>query len=71
MKVKVPQDAEVTAMVEIEPPSEGGFGVTAALTISLPGLARGDAERLVEAAHQTCPYSNAIRNNIDVELTIV
>jgi Ohr subfamily peroxiredoxin len=71
MKVKVPQDAEVTATVGIGPRSEGGFGITAALAINLPGLARDDAERLVEAAHQTCPYSNATRNNIDVVLAIV
>ncbi|MHA6687307.1 organic hydroperoxide resistance protein [Mesorhizobium sp. A556] len=71
MKVKVPQDAAVTATVGIGPRSEGGFGITAALAISLPGLARHTAERLVEAAHQTCPYSNATRNNLDVELTLV
>ncbi|TKT69435.1 organic hydroperoxide resistance protein [Aquamicrobium sp. LC103] len=71
IKVKVPQDAAVTATVGIGPRSEGGFGITAALAISLPGLAREDAERLVEAAHQTCPYSNATRNNLNVELTLV
>ena len=71
MKVKIPQDAAVTATVGIGPRSEGGFGITAALAISLPGLARGDAEKLVETAHQTCPYSNATRNNVDVELTII
>ncbi len=70
LKVKVPQDAAVTATVGIGPRSEGGFGITAALEISLPGLARDEAERLVEAAHQTCPYSNATRNNLDVALTI-
>lgn len=70
-KVKIPQDAAITATVGIGPRSEGGFGITAALEISLPGLARDDAERLVEAAHQTCPYSNATRNNVDVALTIV
>lgn len=71
MKVMVPQDAVVTATVGIGPRSEGGFGIIAALAISLPGLARDDAERLVEAAHQTCPYSNATRNNLDVELMLV
>lgn len=70
LKVRVPQDTEVTATVGIGPRSEGGFGITAALVISLPGLGRDDAERLVAAAHQTCPYSNATRNNVDVELTI-
>ncbi|MEO3384949.1 organic hydroperoxide resistance protein [Mesorhizobium sp. CAU 1741] len=71
MKLRVPQDAAVTATVGIGPRSEGGFGITAALAISLPGLSRDDAERLVEAAHQTCPYSNATRNNLDVALTLV
>ena len=70
LKVNIPQDAAVTATVGIGPRSEGGFGITAALEISLPGLARDEAERLVDAAHQTCPYSNATRNNLDVALTI-
>ena len=70
VKVKVPADSTVTAAVGIGPRSEGGFGITADLTISLPGLGREDAQRLVEAAHQICPYSNATRNNVDVGLTI-
>jgi organic hydroperoxide reductase OsmC/OhrA len=36
----------------------------------LPGMAREDAQRLVEATHQLCPYSNATRGNIDVRLHI-
>jgi lipoyl-dependent peroxiredoxin len=40
------------------------------LRVHLPGLARPDAERLVEAAHQICPYSNATRNNVDVRLSV-
>ena len=71
MKVKIPQDASIDATVGIGPRAEGGFGIQAALAISLPGVARADAERLVEAAHQVCPYSNATRGNIDVELTVV
>ena len=51
--------------------SEGGFGLDIALEVSLPGLARADAEALVAKAHQVCPYSNATRNNIDVRLTVV
>lgn len=71
LKLKVPADTTVTATVGIGPRSEGGFGITADLAINLPGLAREDAQRLVETAHQTCPYSNATRNNVDVGLTIV
>src|SRR6202789_2412979 len=68
---KVPADAAVTSTVGIGPRSEGGFGLDIALEVSLPGLARADAEALVAKAHQVCPYSNATRNNIDVRLTVV
>jgi osmotically inducible protein OsmC len=67
---KVPADTTVTAEVGIGPRSEGGFGITAALTVSLPGLSREDAQALVEKAHQVCPYSNATRGNVDVQLTV-
>ncbi|UYY57277.1 organic hydroperoxide resistance protein [Sphingomonas sp. S2-65] len=70
LKLKVPGETTVTATVGIGPRSEGGFGITADLEVSLPGLERADAEKLVEAAHQICPYSNATRNNVDVGLTI-
>lgn len=70
LKIKVPDDTQVTATVGIGPRSEGGFGITADLEVSLPGLDRADAEKLVETAHQICPYSNATRNNVDVGLTV-
>jgi lipoyl-dependent peroxiredoxin len=70
LKIRVPDDATVTATIGIGPRSEGGFGITAALNVSLPGLDREQAQRLVEAAHQICPYSNATRNNVDVGLTV-
>ena len=68
---KIPADTSVTAEVGIGPRSEGGFGITVALEVSLPGLARHDAEALVQKAHQVCPYSNATRNNVDVRLSVV
>ena len=68
---KVPQDSTVTATVGIGPRSEGGFGITAALEVSLPGLEKSQAEALVQKAHQVCPYSNATRNNVDVQITVV
>ena len=70
LKIAVPADTSVAATIGIGPRAEGGFGITADLEISLPRLARDEAERLVEAAHQICPYSNATRNNVDVGLTI-
>jgi len=68
---KVPADATVTATVGIGPRSEGGFGLEIALEVSLPGIARAEAEALVAKAHEVCPYSNATRNNIDVKLSVV
>ena len=69
-KVRVPADASVSAAVGIGPRAEGGFGITADLTVSLPGVPREEAEALVAAAHQICPYSNATRGNLDVGLTV-
>jgi lipoyl-dependent peroxiredoxin len=71
LKIKVPDDTTVTATIGIGPRSEGGFGITAALSISLPGIERAQAQKVVETAHQICPYSNATRNNVDVKLTVV
>jgi osmotically inducible protein OsmC len=68
--VKVPADATVTAEVGFGPRSEGGYGITADLTITLPGVDKAEAEKLAHAAHEVCPYSNATRNNVDVRLTI-
>lgn len=69
--VKVPADASVTSTVGIGPRSEGGFGLTIALAVSLPGVDRAAGEALIAKAHQVCPYSNATRNNIDVQLSLV
>ncbi len=69
--VKVPADATVTATIGFGPRSEGGYGITADLAISLPGVEREAGERLIRAAHQVCPYSNATRGNVDVGLTLV
>lgn len=71
LKMKIPEDVAVTAKVGIGPRSAGGFGITTDLTVSLPGIARDEAEKLVDAAHQICPYSNATRGNVDVGLTLV
>ena len=68
---KVPDDAKVTATVGIGPRSEGGFGIDVQLDISLPGLAKADADLLVQRAHLACPYSNATRNNVPLRLVIV
>lgn len=70
LKVKVPDDTKVTATVGIGPRDAGGFGITTDLVVDLPGLDREQAQRLVDTAHQICPYSNATRGNVDVGLTL-
>ena len=70
-KISIPQDASVTAKVGIGPRSEGGFGITAELRVSVPGLDRAQAESLVQKADHVCPYSNATRGNVDVKLNVI
>lgn len=60
----------VEAEVGIGPNGTGGFGLAVTLVVDLPAVERDAAERLVEAAHQVCPYSNATRGNLDVVLTL-
>jgi Ohr subfamily peroxiredoxin len=69
-KVAVPADAAIDASVDIGP-IPAGFGIAARLAISLPGMDRAVAQDLIDTAHQVCPYSNATRGNIVVELTLV
>ncbi len=69
-KVAVPADAAIDVSVDIGPISTG-FGIAARLAIFLPGMDRLVARDLIDSAHQVCPYSNATRGNIVVELTLV
>jgi Ohr subfamily peroxiredoxin len=69
-KLTVPADASIHASIDIGP-IPAGFGISARLAISLPGMDRAVAQDLVDTAHQVCPYSNATRGNIDVELTLI
>jgi len=68
-KLPVPADASIDASVSIGPIPQG-FGIAAKLVVNLPGMDRGTAQELVHAAHQVCPYSNATRGNIEVELVL-
>ncbi len=62
----------ITAQVSIGPLAEGvGFGLKVALSAAIPELSREDGLALLEAAHQVCPYSNATRGNIQVDINLV
>ncbi|MDC5807073.1 organic hydroperoxide resistance protein [Vibrio europaeus] len=63
------KEAPVTAEVGIGPNEQGGFALTVSLAVSIE-LPQEQALELVRVAHQVCPYSNAVRGNIDVEVTV-
>ncbi|WP_017537523.1 organic hydroperoxide resistance protein [Nocardiopsis halophila] len=50
---------------------DDGFGLAVELKVTIPGQAQAEAQKLVDAAHQVCPYSKATRGNIDVTVTAV
>ena len=68
-KIALPADTSIKADVGIGP-IPAGFGITVAMAITIPGMERAAAEKLVQDAHGVCPYSNATRGNIDVALTV-
>jgi Ohr subfamily peroxiredoxin len=63
-------EVKVTSRVTIGKTDADGFGLSAELHCQLPGVDQATAERIVEAAHQLCPYSNATRGNVDVKLVV-
>jgi osmotically inducible protein OsmC len=70
MNVTLPADLAIDAEIDLGT-AGGAYGLAARLNVSLPDIEREVAQRLVEAAHQTCPYSRATRGNINVAITIV
>jgi Ohr subfamily peroxiredoxin len=69
-KVALPADLAVDTEIDLGTNS-GGYSLQARLNVSLPGLDREVAQSLVDAAHQTCPYSKATRGNIGVVINLV
>jgi Ohr subfamily peroxiredoxin len=71
-KQKLPlEDAAVTANVSLHPNGHGGFALGVSLSAETKGLDQAASEALVSAAHQICPYSNAIKGNVEVALSAV
>ncbi len=67
--ITLPDDLSVDAEVDLGPVGQA-YGVAVRMAIGLPGMDRDAAQKLIDAAHQVCPYSNATRGNIPVELTL-
>ena len=70
MKITLPADHAVDAEIDLGPEGSA-FSLATRLYVSLPGMDRATAERLVEATHQVCPYSRATQGNIAVQTTLV
>jgi lipoyl-dependent peroxiredoxin len=68
-KIALPAAVAIDAEVDLNL-ADGGHSLSARLNVSLPGVEREDAQRLVVEAHQICPYSKATRGNIDVAITL-
>jgi len=70
-KVAIPADTAVTADVGIGPRADGGgFELTIALNVAIPGLDKAKADDLVAKAHVVCPYSQLTRAGADVKLSV-
>mgnify|MGYP005810470643 CR=1 FL=1 len=63
--------SQVDAKVSIGSREGGGFQLAVRLEVSLPDVPRERAQALLNAAHAVCPYSNAVRNNIEVNVALV
>jgi len=70
MKIALPAATAIDAEVDLCS-NDGAYFLQARLNVNLPGLDREVAQAIVDAAHQTCPYSKATRGNIDVTINVV
>jgi Ohr subfamily peroxiredoxin len=69
-KIRLSPDFSVTVTVDLLTTDAGGFALGAQLKANLPGVDKAQAEELVKIAHTVCPYSNAIKGNVDVKLSV-
>ena len=69
-RIKLQADPTIDAEVDLNT-SDDGYFLRARLNISLPGLDPAVAQALVHEAHETCPYSKALRGSVDIELNLI
>lgn len=63
-------DITVVAEVGMSPNGSGGFALSVALDVAITGIDQATAEEIVKEAHSVCPYSNAVKDNIDVAIAV-
>ncbi|HOZ30852.1 MAG TPA: organic hydroperoxide resistance protein [Bacteroidales bacterium] len=64
-------ESKTIANVSIGKQADGGLAISVVMEIEIKGVEKSVAEDLIQKAHQVCPYSKAIRNNVDVELKLI
>jgi osmotically inducible protein OsmC len=69
-RIDLPAETAIDAEVDLCS-DKTGFSLQARLNVSIPGVDRAIAQELVEEAYQTCPYSKAIKGNVQVEYNLV
>ncbi len=69
-QMKLQVTAKTSVEVGIGQRAEGGYAPDIDIHIETTGIDAAQAQKLIEATHQVCPYSNATRNNIDVRLHV-
>jgi Ohr subfamily peroxiredoxin len=68
--ITLPADLAIDAEVDLRHGDEG-YSLAARLNVSVPGIEPESARQLIEAGHRTCPYSKAIKGNIDAVVALV
>ena len=63
-------ESAITTRVGLGKRENGAYGLKIDIVGELPGLSKEQAEKLLEDAHQVCPYSNATRGNVEVTLSV-
>lgn len=66
----VPKSLEIRSTVSIGQNEHGGFGLAVEMEARVGGLSPSNAEKVVQAGHSICPYSNAIKGNVEVKIKV-
>jgi Ohr subfamily peroxiredoxin len=68
-KLGIPaKDSTVRALVSLIEDDQGGYRLAVELHAQLPGVDHARVQRIMDDAHQTCPYSKALRGDTSVKL---
>ena len=70
MKVKLPPEVAIDPEVDLGT-TDGHYLIRARLNVYLPGIDHETAQKIVDGAHQECPYSKATHGNIEVETNVI